>query len=120
MAGRPLLYKNAKELQKEIDRYFATKELTDLPFSITGLAYSLGFVSRQSFYDYENYPVFSDTVKKARLRIEMFYEEQLLSKNTTGAIFALKNFGWSDKQEITHEIKNELPFNITINHRATE
>ena len=32
--------------------------------------------------------------------IENAYEQLLSSKSATGAIFALKNFDWSDKQEI--------------------
>ena len=43
---------------------------------------------------------FSYTIKRARLLIEILYEEQLQKGSPTGAIFALKNFGWKDRQEI--------------------
>jgi hypothetical protein len=37
--------------------------------------------------------------------MEQIYEKRLNeSKNPTGAIFALKNFGWTDRQEIKHEL----------------
>lgn len=114
-SGRPALFDSEAELVAEIESYFehikGEKKKTkagkrsrlwerkpENP-TVTGLALYLGFESRQSFYDYENKQEFSYTIKKCRLRIEAFYEQNLLSYNTTGAIFALKNFGWRDKIE---------------------
>jgi predicted transcriptional regulator len=96
--GRPLKYKTAKELQKAVDEYFES----DLPKGISNLALALGFEDRQSLYDYEKRPAFSCIIKKARLRVEANYESLLPYTNvsTTGIIFALKNMGWSEKQEI--------------------
>lgn len=115
--GRPALFASVDDLKDKIDDYFASgvKKKTvllgqgdkarpvevEVP-TITGLALHLGFESRQSFYDYELKPEFSYTIKKARLFIENHYEELLQAGNTTGAIFALKNFGWSDKQQLEH------------------
>jgi hypothetical protein len=120
--GRPPKYKTAKELEDKIHEYF-TKDVKkrkvlvggrnnkkmieiDVP-TITGLAIYLGFESRQSFYDYEERPEFSYTIKRARLFIENEYEELLQHGNTIGAIFALKNLGWVDAKETT--IKTEQP-----------
>lgn len=113
--GRPPMYETAEQLQVKIDEYFAegvtTKTVVigkapnnytievQVP-TITGLAYFLGFESRQSFYDYELKAEFAYTIKHVRLFIEQHYEEMLQTGNTIGAIFALKNFGWKDKQEI--------------------
>ena len=72
--------------------------------SLTGLALYLGFESRQSVYDYEKRSEYSYTIKRARLMVEAAYEQALLSKYSTGAIFALKNFGWSDKMEIDNNV----------------
>jgi hypothetical protein len=113
--GRPALFNSPEELQLKIDEYFDSgahkKEYPTLAgtveisiYTISGLAYFLGFNSRQSFYDYENRLEFSDTIKKARLRIEMTYEENLIDKACTGSIFALKNMGWSDRSEIDHNV----------------
>jgi IS30 family transposase len=56
----------------------------------------------------------------AALMVASIYRDAI-TKGGIDRIFWLKNkAGWSDKQEISHELKNELPFNITINHRATE
>lgn len=114
-AGRPPLFDNPEELEKEVDRYFQegvkkkkvfvgpannrTAIIVEVP-TITGLCLFLGFESRQSFYAYEKKEEFSYTIKRARLFIENEYEEMLQTGNTVGAIFALKNFGWIDKQEI--------------------
>lgn len=99
--GRPSKFESVAILQDAITSYFAEAGEKQ---SITGLALFLGFESRQSLYDYEKKgEEFSYTIKRARLQIEQHYEEALLSRNSTGAIFALKNFGWKDKteQEIT-------------------
>jgi DNA-packaging protein gp3 len=127
--GQPPKYATAEELQAKCDEYFKyikgefkiidqtyqdekgntkiekVEVCTRPPESpaITGLALFLGFESRQSVYDYEKNGLFSYTIKRNRLKVEHEYEKALLSRNSTGAIFALKNFGWSDKQEIDHK-----------------
>ena len=114
-AGRPPVFNTVEEIQQRIEDYFkdGVKIKTvligkppnqqaikiEVP-TISGLAHYLGFESRQSFYDYELKEEFSYTIKRVRLFIEQHYEEMLQTGNTTGAIFALKNFGWKDKQEV--------------------
>lgn len=126
---RPPAYDSPEEMQGKIDAYFngGMKKRTvyvgkdkipmqvEVP-TITGLCNFLGFESRQSFYDYEKKEDFTYIIKKARQRIEQEYEELLQWGNTVGAIFVLKNMGWSDKQELemsgnlatdnTHTLKN--------------
>jgi hypothetical protein len=120
--GRPALFETPEQLQEMIDEYFKSgiegrtfivgsglnkQSITvEIP-TITGLCYYLGFESRQSFYDYEKRHGFSYTIKKARLKIERMYEEQLQYGNSTGAIFALKNMDWKDKSEIDHSTLGE-------------
>jgi hypothetical protein len=113
--GRPALYDSIEELQLKIDEYFNNppdhrtvvfeKGTIELPiYTIAGLAYFLGFESRQSFYAYEDKIEFSYTIKRARLRIEKGYEQNLQFNNPTGSIFALKNMGWHDKSEIEQSV----------------
>lgn len=117
--GRPPTYETAVDFQTKVDTYFeyikgeqgvikSTEEgVPDQlywirkpePPTITGLALFLGFESRQSFYDYEEKPEFSYTVKRARMAIESQYEKNLHGTSPTGSIFALKNMGWRDKVE---------------------
>jgi len=108
--GRPPMYSTPEEMQKKIDEYFEKVPTfkryygeisVDVPCpTITGLTLFLGFCDRQSFRDYEvNKPEFTCTMKTARQRIENHYETLLQQGQPTGAIFALKNFGWTDKSE---------------------
>jgi len=118
-AGQPPVFSKPKDLQKAIQDYFdnvPTREIIvgsdviNAPvITITGLCLHLGFASRQSFYDYENRDKFSYTIKRARMMIEHEYEAQLKNGNTTGALFALKNFGWIDKtvQEVDVRVSQE-------------
>jgi hypothetical protein len=118
MAGRPAKYESAEDLENAIKDYWQNLE-KDKP-TITGLALFLGFESRQSFYDYENNGEFSYTIKKARLKIESVYEQNLHSGNPSGSIFALKNFGWTDKSEVDHNVNiPQLPTVIIKTKNAT-
>ncbi len=69
------------------------------PATIAGLALFLGFNSRQEFDDYENNGKYAAVLKRGRLRIEALYEKKLHQQSATGAIFALKNMGWNEKNE---------------------
>jgi hypothetical protein len=111
--GRPPLYSDPLEMESKVNEYFnncpyiktivAGNGSMDIPvFTICGLAYFLGFESRQSFYDYEKQIEFTYIIKRARLRIEMNYEQNLQFNNATGSIFALKNMDWHDKSEQVH------------------
>lgn len=117
------MFDNPEDLQEAISEYFnkgvkkrkmvvgkgKNAKTISIPCpTITGLAHYLGFESRQSFYDYGNKPDFTYTVKRAHLFIEVEYEEQLTYGNTVGAIFALKNMGWADKQEISQTVETTV------------
>lgn len=100
--------KETKEVYEEEVDVTVWDRLPEQP-NITNLALFLGFESRQSFYDYGSKPEFSYTIKRARFVIENHYENHLLSDTATGAIFALKNFGWIDKQSLEHTGKDGEP-----------
>lgn len=131
-AGRPPKYESADELQEKIKEYFETgvkkrqvevgrgdsKMVVEIPVpTITGLVLHCGFADRISFYDYEKRDEFSYTIKRARTFIENEYEEQL-ALGSTSAIFALKNFGWTDKTEIEQYGKDGGPIEFTNTERA--
>lgn len=111
--GRPPMFATPEELQEKIDEYFellyVDREEKDTSIhddntpTITGLTLFLGFSDRSSFYEYEEKPDFTHTIKRARSRVENWYEKCLLNNSSTGPIFALKNLGWRDKQEVTQE-----------------
>lgn len=81
------------------EQYFADCVENNDPLTITGLALSLGFCSKQSIYDYAKDDDYKYVVQRAKLMVENGYEKRLLSDGSpTGAIFGLKNFGWKDTQ----------------------
>ena len=109
MAGRPRTWEDPEAFEHEVDEYFMN---TQTP-TWTGLALYLGFASRQSLEDYKTKEGFSYPIKKALLRIEEIYEIALFSKNAAGPIFALKNFGWRDRQEIDQKTEHSGGIDIT-------
>lgn len=97
--GRPLKFESVAKLQKAIDDYFAkTKEEE---WTITGLALALD-TDRQTLINYQERPEYFDAVKKAKEMVHNAYEKDLRKKGRGGDIFALKNFGWTDQQQIDH------------------
>lgn len=100
-AGRPLKFETVEILQEKIDRYF-----NDTPkdeWTITGLAMALD-TYRSVLCDYgsgkyDEDKEFSNTIKKAKQKVENGYEIDLKKHGRTGTIFALKNFDWKDKTE---------------------
>lgn len=108
-SGRPAFFDSPEEFEKMCEGYYKNCLANEEPLTITGLTLYLGFESRQSFYDYEKREGYSYTVKKNRLKIENSYEKALMSGgNPSGPIFALKNFGWTDRQETHVVVSNEL------------
>ena len=121
--GKPSFFNDVESFQKRVVEYFESfidlDEKSKDPVlgtkpTTTGLAMWLGFKSRQSLYDYNKKDEFSYIIKKASLLIEMGYEEQLDSKNATGAIFALKNMNWTDKVETDNTHKGDVTITRVI------
>lgn len=97
-AGRPATYTTKEELEKEIDRYFVETQQDEI--AITGLALFLWFTSRQALINYQEKEEFVDTIKRAKMRVELAYEKRLIARGNGWDVFALKNFDWTDKQEL--------------------
>lgn len=108
--GRPRIIKDAKQFDRLAGQYFAACEASGEPVLLTGLILALGLSSRESLDLYGRKDEFVDSVKKAKLRVEMEYERRLAEAKPIGAIFALKNFGWRDKSE--HEYSGTLSINV--------
>lgn len=101
--GRPRIIKSPEEFDRLVEEYRECCRIDEEPMTFTGMALHLGFSHRQALYEYANYDGFSDSVRKARTLIECEYEKRLQgSTQVAGSIFALKNHGWSDKQEHEH------------------
>lgn len=146
--GRPKKFNKSEEMQKKINDYFESCFKEDLkynadkgyyepkkdykgniikyqfkPFTITGLANALG-ITRETLLRYEEDKKFSDTVRKAKQKVEEYVEERLFDRDgVNGAKFNLiNNFNnWSDKQEFNTsntnkvQIINDLPSDVDEN-----
>ena len=113
--GRPRIIKSPEEMDRLVDNYIKMCREAGEPILLTGMILSLGLSSRESFDEYINYDGFSDSVKRAKMIIEMEYEKRLNTASAAaGPIFALKNFGWRDKQEIQHSGEKDNPLVIVV------
>jgi len=118
-------FTDVSQLTDLIDGYFLTfknnlneenkNEKAESP-TITGLALCLGFNSRHDFELYEAKGKFASCIKRARLRVEASYEKKLNNGSPTGAIFALKSLGWTDKPEIKMMEKTSTTMKVKIVH----
>ena len=100
--GRPPLFKTPEDFERAADLYFESckpsgEDDGEIP-TVNGLCLALG-CCRDTLWEYAKKPEFSDAVKRARTRLEMAWEKRLAGTACTGAIFWLKNQGWSDKSE---------------------
>lgn len=111
LRGRPAKYSNEEELLEKAEEYFNNPD--NFPYTITGVALHLGFESKQSLYDYGKKDKFSYSIKKISALVENSYEKLLANGGGSGIIFALKNFHWTDKQEIEHSGETTQNVNIT-------
>lgn len=100
--GRPMKFKTVKELKDKCDAFFTKMDEEKLPYTITGLALAL-HTSRETLCDYQEKDEYSDTIKEAKMKCQNYAEQRLyMGGQAAGPIFALKNFGWRDQQEIKH------------------
>lgn len=105
--ARPRKIKSVKQFENKAESYFNECEAKDEPITLTGLIRAVGLACRDSLDEYGRREEFSYSVKRAKLRCEHEYEKALHGPHPTGAIFALKNFGWSDRQDV--EITQQGP-----------
>lgn len=116
-AGRPMKYKNAKQLQAAIDKYFENCEKNGLPYTVTGLAIACD-LDRRSLVNYGEKEEFFPTIKAAKAKVEEFLENGAINGtlNTTFTIFNLKNnYGWKDTQSIEADVNSSIDIKVTLN-----
>lgn len=114
--GRPLKFKSSADLLKKANAYFIKcLRKKNEPITITGLCMELG-TFRDVLMDYQNGlydkkdPEFSATVKSIKQVCENYAERMLFIKgNPAGPIFALKNYRWTD----TQQVESKKTFEVT-------
>lgn len=100
--GRPLKFETPEIMQTLIDKYFDDCDAKGEIYTVVGLAMALD-TDRQTLIRYNERDEFSDTIKKAKQRVE----QQMISRalkgeyNSAVSIFLMKNnFGYQDKVEV--------------------
>lgn len=106
-------YEDADVLMEKIEAYF---DETEPKFQTrAGLCVYLG-ITKQTFHNYKNGTQgekIKEAIEWACTRLENKYEMDLnLRPNPTGPIFALKQYGWKDNQDV--EVKSS-GFEIVCN-----
>lgn len=100
-----LKYKTEEELKKGIEAYFNMCDEKEKPYTMSGLALSLG-VDRITLINYGKRDLFFTLIKEAKERVQAQLEENALmgKSNSTFTIFNLKNnYGWKDQVEVKNE-----------------
>lgn len=119
ITGRPLKFKSKKKLLGAGYAYFQKCIDEKMPITVTGLCIALG-TYRDVLQDYasgkyDKVDDFSNCIKELKLICENYAEQQLfIGKNQTGAIFALKQYGWKDNQQIEHSGDGGFTVNLKI------
>ena len=105
LRGRPPKFTTPDQVFKIAETYFGACIKKNEPYTVTGLAMALG-TTRKTLVEYEKKGnELSDAIKRCKTVIENFYECRLSFPNPAGAIFALKNFGWTDRMDLVSEGK---------------
>jgi len=104
---KPPLYGTPEALETAITDYFEYCSVQHKVPTVAGMAYHLGFESRQSMYDYENRDTAGGAylIKKARTYMESdLAQRAILGKGSIpGVIFTLKAMhGWQETSVVEH------------------
>lgn len=109
--GRPLKY-TPTELESLMNDYFKVTPKEE--WTITGLALAIG-TTRELLLEYKDREEFADSLSHAYMMVHNSYEIGLRKRGNAGDIFALKNFGWKDKNESEVYGKDGGAIDQTIN-----
>jgi len=98
------VYMSSTKLQARIDLYF-DRYITDTKMrpSFAGLAWFLGFKTKQELVEYMEKPPrksFGDAIKRARLKIEEVTLSDAQGNNVGSMFYAKSEFNYIEKQQI--------------------
>lgn len=111
-AGRPLKleedFGTPEQVAAVVSQYFDSTPENE--WTVTGLARRIGLdLDGLKLYAQGRggRGEFSSVVKEAYCKVVESYEKDLRSNKPVGSIFALKNFGWSDRQDVNVELSGD-------------
>lgn len=113
--GNELKFKSPYILGEVINAYFDQCDEDGLPYTLTGLCLATG-LTKATLLRYARTGPHVSVINQARLIIQHQLEMRLLGPGrATGAIFALKQFGWSDRG--TQELEKRAALDITSGNK---
>jgi len=105
--GHPRILDSPEQAWERGQAYFDQCDKDNEPYQVTGLALALGLCSRQSLCEYEARSEYTDVIKRLKARVEQYLVKRSMGNgNPAGAIFVLKNMGWSDRQDVALSTPN--------------
>lgn len=118
--GRPKAFNSVQELEQKIEEFYDYCEQKEETLTFERLATFVG-VDRRTLYNYDKKDEYFLAFKKVRERILADIMSKGLSNkiNTTFGIFCLKNYGYTDRQEIESNNINTNK-NINLENLSTE
>lgn len=102
--GATPTFSHPEQMAIALEDYFNNTKEEE--WTLTGVALHLG-LTYGGFMNYEEKnKEFHELIERARMFVHNAYEKSLRKDGRTGDIFALKNLGWKDKQEVanTHQV----------------
>lgn len=99
-----------QELKDKIVIYKQYLQDNDKPPTFAGLAYFTG-LDRKTIFNYRKDEELFPTIKEFISFILLNWEERGLDKSNVNLIFLMKNYGYTDKQEIELDGKMAVSFN---------
>mgnify|MGYP003299449681 CR=1 FL=1 len=78
--GRPKKYETIEEVESIVNEYFENCDSKHIPYTVTGLALALDIDRRTLLRWCDESDKFCPTIRKAKLRVENYLEQQLYKK----------------------------------------
>ena len=100
--GRPKAFSSVQDIESKIQNYKDYLKKDNKPPTMAGLAYYLG-IDRRTLYNYKKNDEYFPTIKKYRDWILLSIEENCAIRGHGGAIFLAKNYGYTDRQEVSYQ-----------------
>jgi len=116
VGGRPRKYNSPEEFEKKVIEYFDFVVANKMEISLNGLALYMGFYDKTGLKNYVDYEGFLPPLKRALSCVELSYELDLRTFKFGGAVFALKNMGWTD---VTTQNVNQTITSVAANFGTT-
>ena len=114
--GRPLKVSTPEEMESRCQLYLQANPSTA---TITGLHLALG-LTREGLAEYGRRAEYSDIVNYYKMKVAEGYERDLrIMKNPTGAIFAMKVMGYTEKtSDININLGGQDANPVAVNHQT--